>query len=141
MLVFFWTQSSPTAYSKKMVRLFTVAALLLWLVKPSCAICCVEARSAGQDRGTDMVGLLTIADDCCPGSDAERGIPSARTCCLLDEYSNSLAHSSTDSHDPGTARVVERPLLTVGALHGIPLAHQPSLDPGHTHLKHSVLLI
>jgi hypothetical protein len=124
-----------------MVRLFTVTALLLWLARPSCALCCVEGRSPGEHPEAAMVRQLPIPDDCCPGSDAEHGSPSARTCCLLDEHSNDFTHHPTDSHEPSPGGVVERLLLPVDALHNILLTHQPSPDLSSTHLRCSVLLI
>ena len=79
-----------------MIRFLTLGALMLWLAKPSCAICCVESLAATEQRETAAVRQLPIADDCCPSSEAERGIPSARTCCLLDEHSNDFTHHSPD---------------------------------------------
>lgn len=124
-----------------MVRLFTVTALLLWLAKPSCAVCCVEGRLAGEHAGAATLRQLLIPDDCCPGSGAEHGVPSARTCCLLDEHSNDFTHHPTDSHEPSPGVVVERLLLPVGALHSILLTRQLSPDPSSTYLRCSVLLI
>jgi hypothetical protein len=123
-----------------MIRLLTLGALILWLAKPSCAICCVESVADCEDRGTPAVIQLPIADNCCPSSEGERGLPSARTCCLLDEYSNDFSHHPTDSHRPNMEVVFERP-VSVGALPSILPVPQPSPDLSTTYLMCSVLLI
>ena len=125
-----------------MVRLLTVTALLLWLARPSCALCCVEGRpTAEHGGGAATANQLPIADDCCRGTGAEHGKPFARTCCLLDEQSDNLTHHSTDAHEPSLGVVAERLLPPVGALHSILLTQQPSPDQNSTCLRRGVLLI
>ena len=124
-----------------MIRLLTLGVLLiLWLTKPNCAICCVESLAAHEHQETATVTQLPIADNCCPSSEAERGLPSTRTCCLLDEYSNDFTHHPTDSHRPNIEVVFELP-VSVGALPGILAVPQPSPDLRTTYLMCSVLLI
>jgi hypothetical protein len=123
-----------------MLRLVTVAALLLWLARPSCALCCSGGRPADELRESATAVGLPIADDCCR-SNAEDSEPSARTCCLLDEQSDSLTHHPTDTHEPRLEVVAARLLPSVVALRSIPLTHHPSPDLSSTYLKRSILLI
>jgi hypothetical protein len=123
-----------------MIRLLTVTALLLWLAKPSCALCCVEGRPADEERGAATISQLPLADDCCRGSNAEHGVPSGKTCCLLDGHSDSLTHHPTDTREPSMGAVVAL-VPPAGALFSILLTHQPSHDPSSTYLKRGVLLI
>ncbi len=124
-----------------MIRFLTLGALMLWLAKPSCAICCVESLAATEQRETAAVRQLPIADDCCPSSEAERGIPSARTCCLLDEHSNDFTPHSPDRYEPGIEGVFQGLLLPVGPRRRVVQAPQPSPDLSTTYLTCSVLLI
>ena len=122
-----------------MIRLFTLNALLLWLANPSCALCCAEGRLVGELGRAATLRELPIPDHCCPGSDEEHGIPSARTCCLLDEHSHDFIHQPT--HEPSLGVVVERLPAPVEALLSILPTHQASPDPRGTYLTRSVLLI
>jgi hypothetical protein len=123
-----------------MIRLLTLCALILWLFKPNCAICCVESLAPHEHQETPTVGQLPIADDCCPSSEAEHNLPSTRTCCLLDAHSSDFTHHPTDSHGPNMEVVFER-LVSVGALPcNVPVS-QPSPDLSTTYLTCCVLLI
>ena len=111
-----------------MIRCLTIAALLLWLAKPSCVICC----SVDNTRPSGWQAASELPDDSLP--------PSEATCCLLDAHTGNLTDDEQVNSE-AVGCVVEWLPLTDTPSSDNPPFQQRLILPTSTFLLCRVLLI
>jgi hypothetical protein len=115
-------------YNLQMIRCLTIAAVLVWLAKPSCVICC----GVDSARPSRWQTASELASDSFP--------PSEPTCCLLDTDKGNLTHDEQVNSE-AVGRVVERLRLIDTPSSVNPSLQQRLILLTSTFLMCSVLLI